>query len=571
MKITIQNNPIAVWNLFPKSFLTVPLIEDNPFVSNVMGLLLLFLLPSFLKAQVHFMPTNFQYGLQFEQALHDPATERHTLIKPYNPFQMPEFIDSLALARRIKGAFWDQKWLGRVLVNEALLDVRKEDYSFWANPLLELSLGSDSRLEDDSPWRNTRGFQLQGTIGPQVAYYTEFWENQARFPAYIDDWIRDNTRGEPIIPGQGIPKPFNNEPLERDFAWVAGAVNLQAGDFFNFELGYGKQFIGDGYRSLLLSDNAFNYPYFRIQTSFGIVQYTNLYTQLRDLRFTNIDGDFGKKYMVAHQLSLNITPRLNIGLYEAVTYGDSLGTRGLEWEYMIPVILLRPIEFGLGSEAGNVLMGINLKYELSPATHVYGQFMFDEFKFDEFFAGDGWWANKFGVQMGVKSFDLLGVEGLSGVGEFNLLRPYTYTHFNTRQNYAHYNQPLAHPLGANFEEFLLFLNYHKDRWFVETQAMYALQGRDTLNSNWGADVYLDSDNREQDYGNEIGQGVRSNTLILSARAGWQINPTNNLRLEVGYTRRQFRPEVIENGLENTYTNYFYVGLVTRWRNQYLDF
>ena len=33
---------------------------------------------------------------------------------------------------------------------------------------------------------------------------------------------------------------------------------------FNIQFGQGKHFIGDGYRSMLLSDNSFNYPYLSI-------------------------------------------------------------------------------------------------------------------------------------------------------------------------------------------------------------------------------------------------------------------------------------------------------------------
>ncbi|MEZ4949696.1 MAG: hypothetical protein R2784_09960 [Saprospiraceae bacterium] len=35
--------------------------------------------------------------------------------------------------------------------------------------------------------------------------------------------------------------------------------------------------------------------------------------------------------------------------------------------------------------------------------------MFDEFKFDELTANTGWWANKFGWQLGLKYMDVLGV------------------------------------------------------------------------------------------------------------------------------------------------------------------
>ena len=82
---------------------------------------------------------------------------------------------------------------------------------------------------------------------------------------------------------------------------------------FAIQFGHGKHFIGDGYRSLLLSDNAFNYPFLRIQTSFWRVQYTNLYAEMQDINYFENNGidnydqmGYAKKYMSSHYLSTNV-------------------------------------------------------------------------------------------------------------------------------------------------------------------------------------------------------------------------------------------------------------------------
>ena len=41
----------------------------------------------------------------------------------------------------------------------------------------------------------------------------------------------------------------------------SGFVSVEASDNFIVQFDHGKHFIGDGYRSLLLSDNSFNYPF----------------------------------------------------------------------------------------------------------------------------------------------------------------------------------------------------------------------------------------------------------------------------------------------------------------------
>ena len=76
--------------------------------------------------------------------------------------------------------------------------------------------------------------------------------------------------------------------------------------------------------------------------------------------------------------------------------------------------------------------------------------MLDEFTAKEMFANNGYWANKYGIQLGGKYFDAFGVRNLDLQAELNMVRPYTYSHYDSTSNYTHYNQPLAHPLGADF-------------------------------------------------------------------------------------------------------------------------
>ena len=63
---------------------------------------------------------------------------------------------------------------------------------------------------------------------------------------------------------------------------------------------------------------------------------------------------------------------------------------------------------------------------------IYTQFLLDEFLLDEIRAGNGWWANKYSWQLGVKVNNPKSFYRL----EFNLARPFTYSHGSEKQNYA---------------------------------------------------------------------------------------------------------------------------------------
>ncbi|MEM1216462.1 MAG: hypothetical protein AAGJ82_12295, partial [Bacteroidota bacterium] len=498
------------------------------------GIALVPLLNGQQTTQVAFIPTQHAWA---NRLLSDIDSLGHTQVLPLNPFTYGTHRLAVAEATEWEAPLGQDGWLMNAIFNRDALHLNRKNFSLVAHPTFDITLGQDnSRAE--AVYQNTRGLALQGRIGQNVAFYTDFHENQARFPTYLEGWI-DNSIERPkrVVPGQGIPKTFKSDPTQYDYAYATGMVSWQMNKFFNAQFGNGKNFIGEGHRSLLLSDNAFNYPYFRLQTRFWKVQYTNLYAQLRDVNFTLSDGTYARKYIASHYLSVNLGKKINIGLFETVIYGDSLGTRRQELAYLNPIIFYRPVEFAIGSRGGNVLMGLQASYRASAQLHFYGQLALDEFKIDELRANDGWWANKYGYQVGVKG--RLAQPNVYYRLEFNTVRPYTYGHTVGLQNYAQYNQALAHPLGANFQELVLQVNYYRGRWFAEAQLNYQQVGRDETGQHWGSDVYISNRDREQERGNETLQGTLTQTIWGQVRLGWTINPAYNLRLETGLQIRQF--------------------------------
>ncbi len=535
--------------------------------------ILLFCIYFACKAQVIQSVVSSPITTSLEAKLYNLSSSIHTSIQPFSPFEIyhntttiQHLQDSLIQDLQLNRPFFTDKWLGRKLVNEPFIQVGDEQFTILVNPIVGLLYGEDSEWTDRYAYQNTRGIQLVGKIGQKLTFYSDFQENQVRFARYVHDYTEANR----IIPGQGAWKRFKDLGA-KDFAWANGHVSFQPNKIFNFQFGHGKHFIGDGYRSLLLSDNSFNYPYFRITAQFWRIKYWVLYKKLLDINDRYANGTFLRKYVSSHYLSFRLSKRWNIGLFETIIYGDPDGTRGLEWDYLNPIIFFRPVEFSLGSRGGNALLGLNLSFKVTDKVSLYGQFILDEFKLSEIRAQSGWWANKYGIQIGFKSFDTF-IDGLFVQSELNTVRPYTYSHLDVLQNYAHYNQTLAHPLGANFIESVSHIRYTKGRWFLETEFMYTVQGRDTATSNWGTNVYLDYNTREQDYENETLQGVQTTTFFWDTKLGWMVNPSYNLRFEVGYTNRKFTPEIEEIGnLEASSTSYWYIGLTTRLYNTYYDF
>jgi hypothetical protein len=137
---------------------------------------------------------------------------------------------------------------------------------------------------------------------------------------------------------------------------------------------------------------------------------------------------------------------------------------------------------------------------------------------------DGWRGNKYGIQLGFKYIDI--IRNLDGQMEFNLVRPFTYTH-DGDLNYSNYNQPLGHPLGANFYEVITQLHYQpKPKWTMNLKFIVAKVGDDTtiVNngtvvglSNYGGDI-LRTDAATKEYGNKVGQGAAGTIAYLNFKS-----------------------------------------------------
>jgi len=180
--------------------------------------------------------------------------------------------------------------------------------------------------------------------------------------------------------------------------------------------------------------------------------------------------------------------------------------------------------------------------------------------------GNGWWGNKFGWQLGGKMFDALNIPDLYLQAEFNSVRPYTYSHWSSLQNYGHYNQSLAHPLGANFNELVGIVRYNYHRWYASLKFNYALYGLDTTGRDFGKDIYLSYDDHVSDYDNKIGQGLRTNLYMAKAELSYLINPAYNLNIYGGYL---YRKETNKHYTDDT--SFVYFGIRTSVENIYDDF
>jgi hypothetical protein len=502
-----------------------------------------------------------------DKVVNQPGKRFHTSLKQYryNEIQAIANVDSL-LYDGIKIPQGKQNIFKRFL-NDDLLRWKTPDYRVVINPLFNFEVGKENQ-EGINTFVNTRGLFIEGSLGKNFSFYADVLENQGSFPNYIEAFADHRE----VIPGQGRTKRLNYDSKSRvhDYAQSSGYISFNPGKYFNLQLGQGKNFIGDGYRSLLLSDVASNYPYFKFTTTFGNVKYMIMWASMSHMERDETLGDvrYPVKYGVFHYLNWNLGNRLSIGLFENVIWAaqhESTGYRGFDMAYLNPFIFFRPVEYSVGSP-DNVNLGFNIKYIAAKWLTLYGQVILDEFKADEVFSGSKWWANKQGFQGGFKTFDLFGVRNLNLQAEYNQVRPYTYTHYQPIINYGHLNQELAHPLGANFKEMLSILSYRHKRWTARVEFVSARYGKDSESINYGHDIFLPSDDRPSDYGHTLGQGVKTTLNIADASLTFLVNPRNQFNLSAGVRYREEK-----NAMETLKTAFVYLGIRTSLKSLYYDF
>jgi hypothetical protein len=410
-------------------------------------------------------------------------------------------------------------------------EVNAPDFFLAINPVFQYVVGKE-KDNSEHLFLNTRGITLRGMIANKIGFSAYVTDNQERDPQYVQEWVNERQ----AVPGQGYYKDFKGTGY--DYFDARGYITFNAAKYIDIAFGYDKNFIGNGQRSLFLSDFSNNALFLKLNTRIWKFNYQNLFMELVN-NHKRGGGDLylNKKYAAIHHLDVAVTKWLNIGLFEAIVFGR---TNNFELGYLNPVIFYRSVEQQNGS-FDNALAGLDAKANIAKHVQVYGQLLLDEFKLSEL--NKKWWGNKFGFQLGAKYIDAFGIANLDLQAELNRVRPFTYSHYDSVANYTHNNQPLAHPLGANFNEVIGMVRYQPmPRLMLQAKAIYYKQGKDTSAANYGANIFLPNTLRPSEYGYEIGSGALSKVGYASFLLSYELKP--NLFIEANAVYRK------QNALKN---------------------
>lgn len=521
------------------------------------------------KLNVPFTHRNY---VDYEFALHK-AKGTHTASKPYTYNEVNNYYN---LTEEKKKFLKPNKktWLGNKVWNEHLLQVKKEDYWFTVDFLFDVQVGKDNS-DLAYTYNNSRILNVNGEIGNNFSFSTTYFESQGRFSEYINSYITNPAlsfkpkNSEGLVPGRGKTKGFKTD--SHDYPVAEAYLAFTPNKHMQFQFGNGKNFIGDGYRSFILSDVSSPSTYLKMKVDLWKFQYTNIWMWNTEPSISSISdsNEHARKYVAAHYLSVNITDKLNLGFFETAI---SAGENGIDAGFLNPIIFYRSLEFNRGEDAGNAIIGLTGKYKLTNNISLYSQLIIDEFSFGNF-ADMSDWKHKFAYQMGAKYFDAFKVKNLFVQLEYNRARPYTFAHKSPILNYGNYSQPLGHLWGANFWEAIAIARYKKDRWSGSAKVILGKKGFDLDGQiiSYGGDIYQSYENRSGDAGIEVAQGNTANIFIADVQANYLINPSNNTNFFASLSLRKFSPNTTISSSPSGRNVWFSLGIKADLFNWYFDF
>lgn len=542
-------------------------------ILKCLSILLVFICPLISRAQTTYLPegskeNQFIDRLEIKQG--NFTDLNYSTIKPYSRKAIvaeAEFLDSarLGYSNSLTGEDMQKQWAGlnlshideynlqSILMNNSewvtgskesflskkpvlktfyvtkpnLLEVNVKDFFLALNPVLSFQISKESN-NDETIFYNKRGITARGMIANRIGFSTTLTDNQERGPQFFQSRVNKYN----ALPGAGFYKNFKTTAF--DYFDARGYITFNATKYIDIQFGYDKNLIGNGYRSLFLSDYGDSYLFLKLNTRIWKFNYENIFMELMPQFIKNGDDLLDRKYAAMHHLSMNVIKWLNVGLFEGVIFGRK---NRFDFEYLNPVIFLRHIEGTVGSP-DNAVAGIDFKTNFAHHFQLYGQLLLDEFIAKEVTKGDGYWANKFAYQLGGKYVDAFNLKNLDLQFEINRARPFTYSHNDSVSNYTHYNQPLAHPLGANFQEFIGVLKYQPaPKWYINARGIYYYQGLDSTGENFGSNPFELYTTRTKDYGFNVGSGDKVKVFNASFVLSYELR--ENLFVEGSYLYRKY--------------------------------
>src|SRR6188768_3881075 len=177
-----------------------------------------------------------------------------------------------------------------------LYEVHVKDFDLVINPIIQFKYMKESD-NDETLFLNSRGVDIRGRMANKIGFAASILDNQERDPLYVQGW-EDKFQS---VPGAGYYKTFKGTGY--DYFDARGYFTFNVTKYIDVAFGYDKNFIGNGYRSLFLSDFGNNNLFLKLNTRIWKINYQNLFMELHAAEIPGVGTTLlPKKYAAMHHL-----------------------------------------------------------------------------------------------------------------------------------------------------------------------------------------------------------------------------------------------------------------------------
>ncbi|ACF13685.1 hypothetical protein Ctha_1221 [Chloroherpeton thalassium ATCC 35110] len=231
-----------------------------------------------------------------------------------------------------------------------------------------------------------------------------------------------------------------------------------------FRLKFGRDYINWGYgrNSLAVSNTAGSFDQLMFQINTQTIRFTYFTAMLDRWWDASADtmeiasmADHIDRYYTAERLDFNLfNSNLRFGFWQGVVYGGK--NQSIDFRFANPLLLYHGEQYN-DEEEINPLGGVDLSVYPYEGVNFYASFLVDDWQFDEEDVNDlepNNWGGLFGVRAAnvLRKFDLYGTDAFF---EFTKVTNRTYNQRDAfeYQKLVFGDNPIAHPLGTDFESF----------------------------------------------------------------------------------------------------------------------
>jgi hypothetical protein len=297
------------------------------------------------------------------------------------------------------------------------------------------------------------GFRVHGTIFKNLGYFFDFNKGaiigQQELAPFMEPRLRSDFKFNENT------EKFGN--YDRTNAYLKYRIEPFEDANLSVQFGREKLTYGYGYGSkLILSGENPDMDFLKMNFNYGVIRFSSIFASMPGYFSDNRDERY-TKYFSAHRFKVALDDLFDAAISDVVVYADRI-----EFAYLNPILFWHFAEKSLQDRDNkNIAFDFQTKF-LKNVEFQWTSFVDDDEQF-AMLTGKTNRNQKFGYQAGAFVYVPF-IRNLSFVVEYTKIRPYTYSHWDVKNNYTSYGINLGHRMGPNADEIFTRLSYNISDW-----------------------------------------------------------------------------------------------------------